>query len=119
MRDALDAGGTHAMNHSATRMTDREMLERSRYVRAVGDWLREHAWDYFVTLSFRIPVTETVADRLFESVWARRLAWRARRALQWARVTCGGSPEERIHVHALYYACGTLSADALSSAWEF
>jgi hypothetical protein len=99
--------------------SDDEILLRRAAARATGDWLYAHVWEFFASLSFRVPVSERDAGRLFEKVWIRRLDWHARRATAWARITTGGDTSTRIHVHALIDARGHVSGDLLQSAWEF
>jgi hypothetical protein len=98
---------------------DPAALERRDLARAAGCWLNDHAWDFFATLSFREPMRQSDADRLFRSVWIRRLDWHAKQANAWAQVTSSDEAEIRVHIHALVDSRGRLSSRILESAWSF
>jgi len=83
--------------------------------RAWGEWLDEHEWDRFITLTFPTSPSEASARRRFEG-WIARVAARAGHDIRWFRMT-EHVPYHQRHVHALLSGSGELADELLQRLW--
>ena len=88
--------------------------QRRRLIRAMGGWLGQYSWSYFVTLTFHYEPSQQAARRQFLR-WVRRLTQRAGNRVPWFMSLEYGAAG-RLHIHTLVFT-SRLAPTGLCDAW--
>lgn len=89
------------------------IVQRKEY----GEFLREMPWDFYTTLTFRLPIGCEAAVRRFNT-WIRRLEQRAQGPVGWFRSVERGR-SDLIHLHSLIEEPESLIISDLRDAWKW
>ena len=82
-----------------------------------GDYLSKIPWNFYTTLTFRLPVGWETAVRRF-NIWIRRLQQRAQGELGWFRSVERGR-HDLVHLHSLIEEPESLLISDLQGAWKW
>lgn len=108
-----------ALLKHVTRIAAQPMTRSAQisYGDAVGDFFGIFVWDFFVTLTYRLPRSLDGVLRDFKEVFIRRCAYHANRPLYWALVV-EATHAGHLHIHALLAGTGSATKEQLKRAWS-